>query len=102
MADTTTLTAGQITTLAAAGTTRTVVAAVTKTVAVRDTSMRFYFPDAGAPLPGLRVEIRNQEFQEDVRLADISGAGSANAITTAERNALVAILEKLHVGRVHP
>lgn len=102
MADTSSLNAAQINTLATTDTDRVVQPAVTRKVNVKSTSMTFYFPEASAAVQGLRVQTRNQEFFEDVRLSDIAGAGAANAITTAEMNALVALLQKLHVGRVMP
>lgn len=101
-ADTSTLTTAQVNTLATTDTDRVVVQPVTRKVNARTTTMRFYFPDASAAVQGLRLEIRSNEFFEDVRLADISGAGAANAITTAEMTALMQTLQKLHVGRVMP
>jgi hypothetical protein len=102
MADVSALTPAQIATLATNGVSRTITTSVTRTVAVKDTSQRFYFADAAATVQGIRLETKNQEFQEDVRLSDISGAGPANALTNAEMATLVALLQKLHVARVHP
>ncbi len=100
MADTTVLSAAQITTLADTGAVKTTVPAVAKTCRNIHTSWKFYYPDA-APFI-LRLQIQSNEYFEDVRLVDVSGAGSLNAITLAERTTLMAILDKLFVGRVLP
>lgn len=99
MADVSTRTAAEIAALAATEPDRTVVAAKVQKIRYRDTSFRFYVADNA---PGVRLELRNGDFVEDVRLADISGAGAANALTAAERQTLLALLEKLHVARVVP
>lgn len=99
MADTSSLNTAQITAAAATEPPRTVVAARVQNMRFRDTSFRFYVADNA---PGTRLEIRSVDFFEDVTLASISGAGAANAITTAERATLMSLLEKLFVGRVVP
>jgi hypothetical protein len=100
MADTSTLSLAQITTLAATEPDRTVVPAKVQRIRRRDTSFRFYVSDIVGQ--GARAEIRNGDFFEDVILSEVCGPAAGNALTNAEKNTLLALLDKLHVARVMP
>lgn len=102
MADTSILTDQEIADAATAGAQRVVVAAVTRTVVFADTTFTFYSPDMASPQSGTRCSIRNREFGVDIRLDDVAGNGSSFCITAAEKDALVLLLQKLHVGCVMP
>ena len=102
MAETSTLTDQEIADAATAGAQRVVVAAVTRTVVFADTTFTFYSPDAVSPQSGTRCSIRNREFGVDVRLDDVAGDSASFCMTTADKGALVLLLQKLHVGCVMP
>jgi len=103
MADTTVLTPAQISAAADAGADRVVVQPVTRKVRFKDTRFSFRFRRSdGAGAGKWLVSLWNEQFNEDVDLVDISGPSAADALNNADKNALIAILEKIHVGRVMP
>lgn len=96
MADTSTMTAAQITAASTTPTSRTLIPAVTSTVVIAGTQFRIYEADTSSPSPGWHLEVRNQGLIVDVQVSSYSG------LITAEKSALQALIEKLHVQLVAP
>lgn len=94
----------QLDALTDAGATVQLVAPVAKPVVFTDTRMTFYMADPSAPpaQSGLRVQIATKDGTKDVRVADITGAAAGDAITGAERTALVRLLRKIWGNQVLP
>ncbi len=103
MADTSILTAAQIAAQADAGAVRVVTTTDSVVRAFRGDRFTFYVSDASAPggsAPWVRIE--NGSFAFEGPVASLAGPTAADAITNAEGLALIALLKKIHVAKVHP